>query len=300
MAETVGIPEARDSRGAVYGRAAIDADPCPFDRNDLICGGCTLPVAAVKGHRRRTAGGGETWVSACFRRKPRQDRTHDEGCDFDFERRATELISDSRGALIKNGEDYELRLPQEAPSAQDAAPERAGGARGRIARLQVTAASFRLSPMIRTAAGILRLLRRFEGSDDAASRFRAVYGGRRLTWEQFCRPTSDAESILEHLRRPRGRRYPLAIHGTVGMLAEAKHGGSFSLLDAHAGTTLHEGREREVWVTVRSRSRAALRDAQQGDHWLAYGQWSCWIPDHARRIEIQLWIDTPSALATWR
>ncbi|MCZ4326731.1 hypothetical protein [Brachybacterium paraconglomeratum] len=300
MAETVGIPEARDSRGTVYGRAAIDADPCPFDRNDLVCGGCTLPVTAAKGHPRRVPGGGETWVSACFRRWPRQDRTHDEGCDFDFERRATELISDSRGTLTKNGEHYELRLPQEAPSPQDAAPERSGGTHGRIARLQVNAASFRLAPTIRTAAGILRLLRRFAGSDDAVARFRAVYGKKRLTWEQFCRPASDAESIMKHLRGQRDRQHPLAVHGTVGLVSESKQGSSFSLLDAYAGTVLHEGQERQVRVTVRSRNRAALRGAQQGDHWLAYGQWSYWVMDHVPRIEIQLWIDTPSSLVTWR
>lgn len=300
MADRVGIPEARDSKGGRYGRASVDADPRPFDPKDLFCGGCTAPVSAVSGYAFRTPSGGEGWRSPHFRRSHRDGHSseHDDGCPFDFKKRATEILHESHGTLTQNGDDYELRLPSTSPQEPDAASPPRGTA-GSVARLQVTPTDSELAPMLRTAAGIVKLLHRFERSSDATARFRALYQGKRIAWNRFCLEASDTESLLAHLRRPEAQQHPITVHGAVLETAEAHSRGSFLLRDTHSARTLHDGQSREVLVVVRSKNGSVFRGTGPGDQWLAYGNWHLWPQSTGRRLEIQLWIDSPASLTTW-
>jgi hypothetical protein len=301
MAEQVGIPLARDSRGGIYGRAAIDADPRPFDPDDLFCGGCTLPVAAVKSYPFRTPGGGEARRSAHYRRKAREDRNkeHDPGCDFDFKNLATELIHESHGTLTRGGDDYELRLPdphrRATPLPQ---PFRTSG-REPVARMQTTQTDRNLTPMLRTAAGIVKLLRRFDDSPEAAERFRAVYAGQRLPWNQFCRNAPDIDGLLQQLRQP--KQVPIAVHGTVSEIGKAHSGNSFMLRDTSTGRANHEGYQRSVHIVIRSKIVDVFKHAEQQQHWLAYGNWKLWTPSEpeSRLLEVQLWITSSQSLVCW-
>lgn len=298
MAERVGIPAARDSRGRTYGRAAIDAVPPPFEAyKPLHCGACTTAVIAVPSYPRRTPNGGTTQVMAFYRLTGNGE--HDPGCDYDFKNRAENIIRDSRGTLVKDGEDYELRLP-DPDTIEPPDPRPPGNPGEPTARLSVTTSNHTLVPALSTAAAIVRLLREFDDDPDAARRFRARYAGKKLRWNQFCRHATEAAAIAAHLERPPKTRHPLAVHGTVRDIGTAHSGNTQQLRDEHEDYLDHAGERRRLRIVVRSRNPDTFTDLHPGDRWLGYGHWRLWLAPRAPIAEIQLWIDGPWSLATWR
>ncbi|SFO87518.1 hypothetical protein [Amycolatopsis rubida] len=298
MAERVGIPAARDSRDRLYGRAAIDATPPPFEAfKPLRCGGCAVAVIAVSTHPRRTPRGGTTQVTALYRLPPNGE--HDPGCPYDFKNRAENLIRDSRGTLVKDGEDYELRLPDpDTIEPPDPLPPSKPGKP--TARLAVTASPYRLVPALSTAAGIVRLLREFDDDPDASSRFRARYAGRTLRWNEFCRGANEAVAIAGYLGHGPAARHPLALHGIVRDVGTAHSRNTHQLRDEHEDYLDHAGERRRLRVVVRSRNPGAFAQVRPGDRWLGYGHWKLWPAPSAPVTEVQLWIDGPWSLTTWR
>ena len=211
MAERVGIPAARDSLGRLHARAAIDAVPPPYEAHKpLQCGGCSVGVVAVRSHPRRIRGGEVTQVMAHF--AVTKHGEHDPGCRYDFKNRAEKLIQDSRGTVVHDGDLYELRLPDpDKIETPDRLPPSKPGTPQ--ARLPVSDSERRLTPALVSAARIVRLLREFDDDPDAASRFRARYAGRRISWHQFCRSTAEASDITRQLEQPVPPQHPLALHG---------------------------------------------------------------------------------------
>ncbi|AXB43239.1 hypothetical protein [Amycolatopsis albispora] len=222
---------------------------------------------------------------------------HDPGCAYDFKNRAENLIRDSRGTLVKDGEDCELRLPDpdtiEPPDPLP--PSRPGKP---TARLSVTAADHTLVPALSTATRIVRLLREFDDAPDAAHRFRARYAGRKLRWHEFCRHATEAAAIASHLDL--AARHPLALHGTVRDIGTAHSGNTHQLRDEHQDYLGHDARRRRLRVVLRSRNPDTFAHVNPGDRWLGYGHWRLWLAPQAPIAEIQLWIDGPWSLATWR
>src|SRR4051794_5804588 len=85
-------------------------------------------------HPRRVTGG-VTHVMAYY--SVAKHGEHDPGCRYDFKNRAEEVIGDSRGTVVQDGEVYELRLPE--PDKIERPDRTPPGSRGRPhARLQVS------------------------------------------------------------------------------------------------------------------------------------------------------------------
>lgn len=222
---------------------------------------------------------------------------HDPGCDYDFKNRAEHLVRDSRGTLVKDGEDYELRLPDpDTIAPPDSRPPSTTGEP--TARLSVTNRT--LVPALSTAAGILRLLREFDDDPDAARRFRARYAGKKLRWNQFCLHASEADTVAAHLQQPPKIRHPLVVHGTVRDIGTAHSGNTHQLRDEHEDYLDHLGERRRLRIVVRSKNNDTLTDVRPGDRWLGYGHWRLWLAPRAPIAEIQLWIDGSWSLVTWR
>ncbi len=298
MADRVGIPAARDTRGRLHARAAIDTVPPPYEAfKPLRCGGCAIGVVGTRSHPRRIPGGGVTQVMAHY--AVTKHGEHDPGCRYDFKNRAERLIQDSRGTVIRDGDIYELRLPDpdkiEPPDRLP--PSRAGHPQ---ARLQVSNSDRTLTPALGSAARIVRLLREFDDDPDAARRFRARYAARKITWAQFCRSTADAALIASQLDAPVANQHPLALHGTVSTVGPAGGGGTHQLRDDHEGYLDHTDGPRRLRVVVRSKNADTFNQVKPGDSWLGYGRWRLWIAARAPIAEIQIWIDGPWSLATWR
>jgi len=223
---------------------------------------------------------------------------HDPGCRYDFKNRAEKLIQDSRGTVVHDGDLYELRLPDpDKIETPDRLPPSKPGAPQ--ARLRVSDSERRLTPAL-VSARIVRLLREFDDDPDAGSRFRARYAGRRISWHQFCRSTAEASDIALQLDQPVPPQHPLALHGTVKTAGPAHSGSTHQLLDEHEDFLDHSAGRRRLRVAVRSKNGDAVARVQPGDRWLGYGHWKLWIAPRAPIIEIQLWIDGPWSLATWR
>lgn len=205
----------------------------------------------------------------------------------------------AEGTLVKDCEDYELRLPD--PDTIEPPDPRPPSKPGKpTARLSVAASDHTLVPALSTAAGIVRLLREFDDDPDAARRFRARYAGKRLRWNQFCRHTTESAAIAAHLELPPQTRHPLAVYGTVRDIGTAHSGNTHQLRDEHEGYLDHAGERRRLRIVVRSKNTGTFTGARPGDRWLGYGHWRLWLAPRAPIAEIQLWIDGPWSLATWR
>jgi hypothetical protein len=224
---------------------------------------------------------------------------HDPGCRYDFQNRAERVIQDSRGTVVRDGDIYELCLPDpdkvEPPDRLP--PSRAGHPQ---ARLQVSTSDRTLTPALGSAARIVRLLHDFDDDPAAARRFRARYAGRKITWARFCRSTTETAAIASHLNEPAAGQHPLALHGIVGTVGQASSGNTYQLRDDHEGYLDHADGQRRLRVVVRSKNADTFTRVQPGDTWLGYGHWQLWIAARVPIVEIQLWIDGPWSLATGR
>ncbi|MDX3663730.1 hypothetical protein PV646_41155 [Streptomyces sp. ID05-26A] len=224
---------------------------------------------------------------------------HHSGCRYDFKNRADHLIRDSRGTIVREGEIYELRLPDpDKIEPPDQLPP--SGAGRPQARLQVSTSDRTLTPALGSAARIVRLLRDFDNDPDAARRFRARYAAMKITWAHFCRSTTEAAAIASHLDEAFVDQHPLALHGTVGTAGPAGKGGTYQLRDDHESLLDRVDGPRRLRVVVRSKNTDTFNQLKSGDKWLGYGHWRLWIAARAPIAEVQLWIDGPWSLATWR
>lgn len=298
MADRVGIPIARDTRGRRYPRAAIDAVPPPYETHKpLHCGACTVGVVGTRSHPRRVHGGGVTEVMAHY--SVTKHGEHDPDCRYDFKNRAEQVIQDSRGTVVQDGDAYELRLPDPDTIEQpDRLPSSSAGRPQ--ARLRVSSSDRVLTPALGSAARIVRLLRDFDDDPEAARRFRARYAGTKISWARFCRSTNEIGVIAAFLDGPTAQQHPLALCGTVGSVGPTHRGDTYQLRDEQAGYFDHADGQRRLQVVVRSKNADTLSNAVAGDRWLGYGHWRLWIAPRAPVAEIQLWIDGPWSLAMWR
>ena len=298
LADRVGIPVAQDTRGRLHARAAIDTVPPPYEgHKPLRCGGCTVGVVGTRSHPRRIPGGGVTQVMAHY--AVTKYGEHDPGCRYDFKNRAERLIEDSRGTVVREGDIYELRLPD--PHKIEPSDRLPASKAGRPqARLQVSTSDRMLTPALGSAARIVRLLREFDDDSDAARRFRARYAARKITWARFCRSTKEATLIASQLGEPIASQYPLALHGTVGTVGPAGGGGTHQLHDDQETYLDRADGTRRLRVVVRTKNADTFDQMKRGDRWLGYGHWRLWIAARAPIAEIQMWIDGPWSLATWR
>ena len=298
MADRIGIPVAQDSCGKLHSRDAIDKVPPRYEAyKPLHCGGCTVGVVGTRSHSRRVPGGGVTQVMAHY--SVTKHGEHGPECPYDFKNRAKQIVRESRGTVVQDGDVYELRLPESDTVEQpDRLPPSSGGRPG--TRHQVSSSDHLLTPTLGSAAKIVRLLRNFHDDSDAAERFRARRRGRKIPWTCFCRSTSESADIATFLSKHAVQRHPLALHGTVDSLPPTKSGNTYQLRDDRTGYLNHTYRERPLYVVVRSKNADAIAHLRPGDKWLGYGHWKLWQPKNESIFEIQLWVDGPWSLATLR
>ena len=288
-----GIPAARDARGAVWPREAIDADPRPFVA-PLNCGQCSAAVSAVGEYTKRSEGGLTITVAAHYRLTSGGE--HETGCPYDFDRRAQGVVADSMGTVVKQRDHWRLLLPTDVDmDVHEATGVRSGEPPRR--KLQVTPSSVLLTPAINSAAKIARLLETFERDPGLVELFRAEYGERLLRWEDFAYGPSDYPRLLDRLTAG-PLEHPVAVYGRTHKLGTSRNGLTYAL---HArGRIRMASRESPSWVPVVVRADdEALLPREDAMHWLAYGFWSFLHTDSGYR-EIQLWLRAPWQITTWQ
>jgi len=89
---------------------------------------------------------------------------HDPGRHYDFKNRAERVIQDTRGTVVRDGDIYELRLPDPDEMSHPAGSHPAGTTPQ--ARLQVSTSDRPLTPALGSAARIVRLLHDFDDDPD--------------------------------------------------------------------------------------------------------------------------------------
>ena len=301
MADRIGIPVARDTRGWLHSRAAIDDVPPPYEAyKPLHCGDCAIGVVATRSYTRRKPGGGVTQVMAHY--SVIKHGEHGPKCRYDFKNRAEQVIRDSRGTVVRDGDVYELRLPE--PDTVEQPDRLPPSSRGRPqARSHISSSEHVLTPALGSAAEIVRLLRDFDDDPHAARRFRARYKRMKIPWDHFCHSTDESDAIASIASRLSERatlQRPLALHGTVGSAGPASSGTCYRVRDDQVGHVDYAGRKHQLYVVVCSENTDALAHLREGDRWLGYGRWKRWIGDKRRIVEIQLWVEGPWSIATWR
>ncbi|MDZ7912930.1 MAG: hypothetical protein U5O16_14035 [Rhodococcus sp. (in: high G+C Gram-positive bacteria)] len=222
---------------------------------------------------------------------------HDPGCRYSFDDRAADIVKDSRGTVVTGADHYDLRIPQDwaEPVTGEHEPETSGQPR---TRLDVTNSKRTFNPLLGSAARIVQLIDQFENDPDAASRFRAIFGGVRIPWNEFCHSTSDLTSLYDFVSQSTARKHPIAIHGTIGDVKAIK-APTTRMRDAEK-IYIHTDSRRQLRVSVLTKSPAALNTLEIHDKWLAFGNWDL---SHANGIpysEIQLWIRNQASISTWK
>lgn len=290
MSGHVGIPSARDARGRSFGYLAIDDDPQPFEK-PLICGGCETRVDPVRGYVRRDS----TSVRAHYRLTNRAQAPHADGCPYDFDAEVGRLLVEHRREIERNGDVYELRLPDLSGGVDEAAPDPVAesGARDRLVVHEQPGR--RLPPALMAAAAVARLLRVYEDDPEAQARFRASWNGRTIPWGDFYFDVArDALRLGQVIRAEKG--YPVAVAGTVKKLGESASGQSYVELDTVRGVP---DKASARWIHVRAYSNQAKHlPFETGQRVLGYGHWKAYAPDDSSSIFFNLWVDHRSLIAT--
>ncbi|MFE3170072.1 hypothetical protein ACFXPA_04745 [Amycolatopsis sp. NPDC059090] len=124
--------------------------------------------------------------------------------------------------------------------------------------------------------------------------------GRSSGGTNFCRHTTESAAIAAHLERPPQTRHPLAVYGTVRDISTAHSGNTHQFRDEHEGDLDHARERRRLRIVVRSKNVGTFTGVRSGDRCLGYGHWRLWLAPRAPIAEIQLWIDGPWSLVTWR
>lgn len=292
QSQHIGIPKARDARGQIFDRAAIDEAPAPFVK-PLQCGACSVPVFPVRGSTRRDG----TSVVPYPRLQARAEHDHDPDCAYHFDARVGDITTEHRAEIDREGDTYLLTLRDPssvaAPSGQAGAEED-----GRVTRLDVHPSnSPSLQRTIQAAASIARLLRHFGEDPAAQARFQATYGGRRIAWSEFFFDTElDTEKLAQRLTSP--SQYPIAVAGVIDHAGPFRDGtGRALILKTRRGAKSPDGR----WVNAVLRaSQPEHLGYQNGHSVIGYGVWKLFpvSPVGSPRVEAQLWCDFGSATTT--
>jgi hypothetical protein len=212
--ETVGIPLAIDSRGTRHDRRAIDKKPRPFDAHlPLRCGACSAAVSSRRGHERRT-GTGISNVRPHYFLKAHAE--HDPGCPFDFRARADEIVREHRGTVERDGDQYELLLPDLDGEALSEPALPVSKESFTVRDIVPDSSRNTLISALNGAARIAALLRAYENDEEATGRFRVRHKGTVILWKDFC--VDAQQDISAAVRRSLEHDYPLAVHGIVGVI----------------------------------------------------------------------------------
>ena len=278
----VGIPACRDASGKKHDRYAVEANPRPF-ADPIYCGECTALVTAVAGYSR-----GSTNVLPLYRL--RGHGQHDDDCQYDFDRRVGRLVRENAGLVARTGDEYRLRVEVKSlPDGSSWIAEKPGNPRSRIEFYRNTRRI--LSPSLKAAADIVRLLRSFADAPDAAQCFKATFEGRSIPWSQFC---FEIPRDLERFRREvaRSPSWPRVVIGRVGNVHEGSNGQTFITLEnknrgQDGGPMRAEG---GVPIVVRLATKEAPTYAR-GDVVLAFGTWVRFTPDSGAKDYFTLWLD---------
>jgi hypothetical protein len=84
-------------------------------------------------------------------------------------------------------------------------------------------------------------------------------------------------------------------------IGTASSGTTYVLRDEHSASVANGRRREQLHAVVRSKNAETFKDAAPGECWLGYGRWRFWKPTtNATYAEVQLWVDGPWSLATWR
>lgn len=292
MSERVGIPRATDITGRIFGRTAIDSDPRPF-RRPLRCAGCSTPVTPVSRYPRRDG----AWVDGYYRLTNRERAPHDEGCRFDFDAQVGRLIVEHRHAVTKNGDVYELQLPDfdADPSDDDVGDLPNLGGRDRLT--VNTLNDHPLVPVLSAAAAIARLIATYEHDPDARARFVARWQGREIPWNDFY---FDVTHDARHLARiVESESHPVAVAGNVKFTGRTTRNDADLLeLDTEGGVSYPPtGR----WIHVRvMRNDPGRLTHDVGERVLGYGAWGQFEPQESKNHYVSLWINDQSLITSYR
>lgn len=288
MAHRYGIPRARDSAGLVWDREAIELVPRPFTE-PLTCAGCSATVHPVRGSSRTTQRATAA-VKAHYRLNPKG--THGEGCPYDFERRAHELVRDSHGSLVRTREQWRLLLPSRSEiRAMDSATARAKASQPR-GNLRVTRTRARLDAALNSAAKIARLLAKFDDDPELANQFRAAHGQQVVTWNDFHFGPGDYDR-LRHRLETDPPEHPLAVSGSTYSLTTGTTGTSYVLRAYGRARSPH----RWIPIVLRASDRSLL-PSDENAHWIAFGHWESWSTAAGYR-ELRTWINAPWQITSW-
>lgn len=270
--------------------AAVDIDEfkASWPKN-LVCGGCSVAVSAVRGYDK-----GESRVVAHFRRA---GPAHDRGCRYDLHAQATQIAEDSDGLLVRARKEW--RLVTEAV-LQRTKP-RLGEPKS--PRTEVTFAR-KTTELLNAAAKVSALIERFrlEGVD-IGSEFTASCAGTRVSWEEFHYLPREVWRLVRRLHPGGGplpgsvsTPHPVAIALRVRSARPSSKNQSFALEQPAPGSWLDQD-DPGCNVALRSASAGLLQPFRPGTWVLALGLWKLWSRDAARPpLELCLWVDSPHQL----
>src|SRR5699024_4307811 len=213
---------------------------------------------------------------------------------YDFDAQTGRLYEEHRSALVRDGDTFELRLPQGDPVPDRSESEVPTSSHGRSRLTVHPRPGHHLEPTLSAATATARLLARYENDPTAQSRFTADWNGDRIPWEDFYFDAArDAHRLARTIEQ---HAHPVAVSGTIKDSGSTTSGGSYSIeLDTDGGV---RHRPTGRWIHVRIYSTDPdLLDFQVGQRILGYGQWQTWIPDHsATNYFVRLWLNHRSAM----
>ncbi|WP_354588567.1 hypothetical protein [Janibacter sp. UYMM211] len=292
MTERVGIPRAVDSAGRTFDRTAIERVPQPFD-GPLRCAGCTTVVQAVHGYPRRNG----TLVDPYYRLTHRTEAPHDPHCRYDFDARVGRLHEEHRSALTKDGDVYELRLPETDTAPPGAALLADTRSDGRDRLTIHPRRGHTLAPVLSAAAAIAAMISTYDDDPQARARFAARWKGERIAWEDFYFDV--AQDARRLARVVAGRDHPVAVSGHVKRVGRtARDTADVVELATGRGVT-HPPNGRWIHVRLMSKAPGAL-PREVGQRVLGYGRWEHFEPEDSDNHYVNLWVDHASSVTTTR
>ena len=263
----VGIPEAVDATGAVFGvdRITPRTELPPYQR-PLRCPGCGVDLDPVNGYLTNHG----TAVSAHFRLV--KHHHHSLGCSFDFVAECVRLQRHHPEILTLVDGLYQLDL--EALLASTGAPASvvrtaAGPTRGRDHGRPRDG-----RPVV---ADIIHLLQRFNRDSRAQEAFTAIYGDEQMSWHMFCFDAASEVKRFQRILRTEGASVPRMLVGVASAIHPSKSGDTYAADievrgDHSVGRPVLSDRRRPILPVVRASSRDEMTFAS-GDRVAAFGLW---------------------------
>lgn len=258
----------------------------------LTCGGCSMPVLAVRGYDKE----GSRW-SACFRRWP--GHSHEQGCQYDLHAQVKQIAEDSDGLLSGGRAGWRLVSEQvlHQPKPRPGEP--------RQPRPDLTFTR-KATQLLNTAAKVSALIERFRVDGiDIAGEFKASCDGKLVSWQEFHYLPREVWRLVRRLH-PGGGELPgevsvphpvaIALHVRTARPRGRGDSLSFALEQPAPGSWLTPD-DPGCNVALRSKTAGLLQPYRPGTWVLALGQWKLWSRDVARPpLELCLWVDSPHQL----